>query len=429
MSSTTLSDSTKLGSSDDIDKVVTSSPTADMSGLPLSDLDHSNQLVTPAPLPPVSELEATRYYWGLPSNPRLIARTGRPWYPPWGPEAYSRANEFRSLGKHKLFGIWEDNLALKVHNILNQNQVNWSSTEIVRIAYVDEPDGDLILWIGVYSTPTRLSNDVGIEVAVQCKRLLIRYGIQDVDVELCESDFVQSAGPVLLKPTDIVDPTAIAREPFTTTLGMDICAEKTPQTEGTVGFFMAIDGVDKLYGVTTRHVLFPRVENKTFEHTNDSQPRHNVQLFGEAAFKEHLVAIQTIIDDQDIDIPILECRMAWVAGQKDTASLVIYQHSKEREAEIRKQCLTIFLQEIKSQWSSPKSHIFGHVKFSPKIVVSAGNPEQQFTQDIAVFEVESSKIDPADFLRNFIDLGTKLRRPKVNLGQTTTLRDSEGRGK
>ena len=36
-----------------------------------------------------------------------------------------------------------------------------------------------------------------------------------------------------------------------------------------------------------------------------------------------------------------------------------------------------------------------------------GNPNPQFTQDIAVFEVESSKIIPANFPGNFIDLGTK----------------------
>ncbi|KIM62187.1 hypothetical protein SCLCIDRAFT_837641 [Scleroderma citrinum Foug A] len=198
-------DSTKLGSGEDTDKVDTSSPMADTSGVPLS---NSNLATTPSPPPRVSELEAMLYYRGLPSNPRLIARTGEPWYPPSGPEAYPRANELRSLGKHKLFDIWEDNLALKVHNILDENQVNWSSTEIVRIAYVDEPDGNIVLWIGVYSTPTRLSYDVGIEVAVQCKRLLLGYGIEDVDVELRESDFIQSTGPALLKPPNVVKQSA-----------------------------------------------------------------------------------------------------------------------------------------------------------------------------------------------------------------------------
>jgi hypothetical protein len=401
-----FSDSTKLGSGEGMD---TSSPPADTSGLPLSTRDHSNRLATPSPPPCVSELEAMQYYWGLHSNPWLIARTGRPWDPPSGSEAYPRAKELRSLWDHELFNIWEDNLALKVHNILDQNQVNWSSTEIVRIAYVDEPDGNLILWIGVYSTPTRLSYDVGIEVAVQCKGLLLSYGIQDVDVELRESDFVQLASPALLKPTDIIDPTAIVREPFTTTLGMNICAENTPWAEGTVGFFMAVNGVDKLYGVTARHVLFPQAENKDFEHTSDTQLRHNVQLLSEAAFREHLVVIQKDIDGQDIIIASQESRTAGVAGREDTDSRAIQEDAEyeKGKAKRRKERLITFLQEIRRQWSPHKSRILGHVKFSPKIVVGAGNPEQQFTQDIAVFEVQSSKITPADFPGNFIDLGTK----------------------
>lgn len=75
---------------------------------------------------------------------------------------------------------------------------------------------------------------------------------------------------------------------------------------------MAVNGVDKLYGATARHVLFPRAENKNFEHTNDSQPRHNMQLLSEAAFQKHLVVIQNEIDDQDIIITTQEDCMAMV---------------------------------------------------------------------------------------------------------------------
>ena len=427
----------------------------DMSGICISrSLDYSDQLATPFR---VSELEATQYYWGLHSNPRLIARTGGPWYPPFGPEAYPKAKELRSPGVHKLLDVWEDDFALKVHDILNQNLVNWSSTEIVRIAYVDQPEGNLILWIGVYTYPNRLSYDVGMEVAVQCKRLLLSHHFCDVDVELRESNFVQSASPALLKPTDLIDPTAIVREPFTTTLGMSICAESSPGVEGTVGFFMAVNGVDKLYGVTARHVLFRKPENNDFERTKNSQPRHNVQLLSDAAFEEHLAFIQKEIDGQDIIIASQESRMTglivghgdigaqtthkdakdekWKAkrgkkcpttllqeikqkisspmsrflGRTDSETQAIHEDAKEEKsnAEKRKEGLTIFLQEIKQKWSSPQSRILGHVKFSPKIIVGAGNPEQQFTQDIAVFEVETSKITPANFPGNFIDLGTK----------------------
>ena len=85
VSSTTFSDSTKLGSGEDMDKVVTSSPMANTPSLPLSNFDHSNWLAT---LPRVSKLKAMQYYWGLYSKPRLIARTGESWDPPSSLGAY-----------------------------------------------------------------------------------------------------------------------------------------------------------------------------------------------------------------------------------------------------------------------------------------------------------------------------------------------------
>jgi hypothetical protein len=61
----------------------------------------------PAPPPYVSDLEAMLYYRGLPSKPRLIARTGSPW--PWeapndpeapsGPDAYPPAQGAQVPGR------------------------------------------------------------------------------------------------------------------------------------------------------------------------------------------------------------------------------------------------------------------------------------------------------------------------------------------
>jgi hypothetical protein len=120
------SPSTELGSSRNKDKAVTSSSTNDMSSLTLSGLE------VPTLPPRVSTLEAEHDYNELPSKPRLIARTGAPWDPPSGPEAYLQSKELRIPGRHEvLFELWEDNLAIKVHDILNKNQVDWSSTDIV----------------------------------------------------------------------------------------------------------------------------------------------------------------------------------------------------------------------------------------------------------------------------------------------------------
>jgi hypothetical protein len=75
--------------------------------------------------------------------------------------------------------------------------------------YVEESSGNPILWIGV--KPTSLSYEQGIDVALQCKKLLLDYGINDVDVEIRQSEVIRSAGPQLLQPTFVIDPTVDVR--------------------------------------------------------------------------------------------------------------------------------------------------------------------------------------------------------------------------
>ena len=79
---------------------------------------------------------------------------------------------------------------------------------------------------------------------------------------------------------------------------------------------------------------------------------------------------------------------------------------EKRKAERRAQSLTSFLRELSGKWSTDKSRTLDHVIFSPEIAVGAGAKLQQY-KDIAVVEVEASKINPDDFLGNFIDLGIK----------------------
>jgi len=380
-----------------------------MSGLTLGSLDLSiSRLATPPP-PCLSPVEARHYYNGLPSKPLLIARTGAPWYPPSGPEAYLRVKELRIPGQHELLDLWEDNIALRVHDILDRNKVNWSSTDIVRIAYVDDPFGNLILWIGVRPRPIPLSYDVGINVALQCKRLLLDHRITDVDVELRESDIIQTVGPPLLEPTDTSDSTAIQREPFTATLGLTICAKDRPWAEGTAGFFLAVNGVDKLFLVTARHVLFPRSDNKHFEHTNTSQACRYVLLLSGQSFQQHLLSVQKEINDQGPIVTDQEGRIQRVAGREDAASNATREDAELeiKNAREREGCLTNLRRELSTNWAPDERRILGHVIYSPPIVVGAGTDQQKYTQDIAVIEVDPSKVKPNDFPGNIIDLGTK----------------------
>lgn len=415
MSSTTSdSQSTKIGRG--TDKAVTSSPITVMSGLTLG--GPAGTRATPSPPPRISKLEAQLYYDGLPSKPRLIARTGPLWEAPSGPEAYSRLKELKIPGDHEIFEVWEDNLAFKAHAILDQNDVDWSSTEIVRIGYVDEPSGNVILWVGVWrpdprrgSTP--LSYDVAINVALKCKKLLEHYGIMDVNVELRESDIIQSVGPQLLEPTySRIDPTAILREPFTATLGLTICAKPTPWAEGTGGFFLEVDdgnGKKSLFLVTARHVVFPQSDNSLFERRSESQPRHNVLLLSESSFQQHLVSIKNDIDEQTYMIDHQKTQMDELAGLEDATTIAVREDAQGlvKKAEANVQALTNFKRELSTHWSTDTSRTLGHVIFSPPIVVGAGTEQQQYTQDVAVIAIDTSKIEPNRFAGNVIDLGTK----------------------
>jgi hypothetical protein len=70
------------------------------------------------------------------------------------------------VGDHKIKEPWEDDLAFKVHTILDEKKVEWTSTNVVRIGYVEESSSNAILWIGV--KPGSLSYEQGIDVARFC---------------------------------------------------------------------------------------------------------------------------------------------------------------------------------------------------------------------------------------------------------------------
>ena len=266
-----------------------------------------SSLMLPSPL---SKREAILYYHGLPSAPVLVAHTGNtPWMDPPGPEAYLPLKELHPVGKHALSVVWEDNLALRLHTLLDSMEVKWTSTDIVRIGIPASKEYNIpfstfpvILWIGVM--PKSLSGDAGSDVAFQCQDLLLEYGITDVDVEICESVVTCSAGPALLTPAVYSsDATVDVCLPLTTTLGIPICAQATPWTQGSGGFFITEDGdTERLLLITAHHVVFPpdHDDNISFEHRNDTQHCYNILLFSDAAFSKYLESIKDKIKDQEV---------------------------------------------------------------------------------------------------------------------------------
>ncbi|EJD02803.1 uncharacterized protein FOMMEDRAFT_156149 [Fomitiporia mediterranea MF3/22] len=359
---------------------------------------------------PPSKKETWWYYAGLPSNPNLVARTGIQWKAPTGPEAYRGTRELRTVGNHALLDVWEDNLALKIHELLDTMKVKWTSTDVVRIGNAEESSSTVVLWIGI--KPATLSGYDGLDVASKCRNLLEEYDITDVEVEIRESVVTRSLGPKLLLTSDFpyFDPTADVRDPLTTTLGLPISSQSTPWAEGTGGFFIAEGDNKRLLLVTARHVVFPpdKSKNKLFEHKDDSQPRHNVTLFGDAAFERYLKSIQAEIEGKEFYVNYYGRCIREKEEEEGEDSPAAKEKRTKYQAEIdkmkkAKEALNAFYQDVSTQWNTPESRILGHVILSPPIGVGVGS--ECYTEDWAVIEIDPSKIDKSNFNGNAIYLG------------------------
>ncbi|KAK7447047.1 hypothetical protein VKT23_014257 [Stygiomarasmius scandens] len=355
-----------------------------------------------------SEMEVKFYYAGLPSSPVLVARTGAPWKAPTGPEAYRVIRELRPVGNHalKLQEVWEDNLAFKLHTLLDSMKVKWTSTDVVRIGNVDESFAPVVLWIGVI--PASLSGDDGVVVAFKCQELLREYDITDVEVEIRESVVTRSAGPRFLTSTHCLDPTVDVRDPLTTTLGLPISvhsSQSTPQPEGTGGFFITENGKpNRLLLVTAHHAVFTPnwKQNELFEYRDITQARHNVMLFGKVGFQKYLDSIKTQINTKKAVAGRYEKKIASNVKNEDLEMFHVELDKTKKAIE----ALDTFRYYVETNWALPDSRILGHVVLSPPIGFGVGS--EGFTEDWAVIEIDPSKVDKNNFQGNAIDLGTEI---------------------
>ena len=359
-----------------------------------------------APFVPSVE-EAENRYYGLPSRPYFIARSSHDvWVAPTGMEAYLKPRELRPVGEHPLCDVWEGGLDVVMHNHLVEQEVQYTSLDPVRIRIVNESAAPVIIWVGV--EPGSLSADRGVEVAVGLRVFLLAHGIEDVHVEIRESAFTTFAK--MYKTVPDYNPTARAREPFSTTQGIAICSEESPDIQGTATLFFTVSSKPgKLFLLAAKHVLFRVDEENDHYVYHGSGPRRNVLLLGTNGFEARTKDIEKEIRGTRMIIDHLKGRLKFADKMEDPE-----EAQREREdvqpqlhkAERAIPGLEQFLAVVKRDWEDPKERIIGHVVLSPPLVLSAG--EDGFTQDFAVIEVDTTKIDATNFIGNAIDLGTEI---------------------
>ncbi|KIY47900.1 hypothetical protein FISHEDRAFT_74238 [Fistulina hepatica ATCC 64428] len=354
-------------------------------------------------------------------QPRLVYRTGTtPWKKPTGPEAYRELRELRPVFGHKIIAAWK-RLGPKVVAYLDSVNVLFTSIDCVRFAKVRDSEGKagpVVLWIGVI--PKSLSGEDAHTAGHGCLALLREFDITDVDVEFRESIYTRSTGPKLLKPVCDLHPTVDVRGPLTPALGLPIAALDTPYTEGTGGFYISEGGdSNKVFVVTARHVVFPlnAGSNDNYVYPNTSTPRRRVLLLGTTAFNNFVTSIKVRIARHSI---MGRCKQRQLEALKkrgsgedkddveDTRGERKKLQSLSDEASEAMDALDKFHDEVTKYWSHESQRILGHVVRSPPITLGAGTDTEGYTEDYAIVELDSSKIDKSAFRGNVIDLGTKI---------------------
>ncbi|KAI6138265.1 hypothetical protein BKA82DRAFT_4332831 [Pisolithus tinctorius] len=319
---------------------------------------------------PYTYQQVRGYYYGLPSRPSFVAST---------------INEVRVLpavGEHKIVELWEAGFADQVIARLSAMKVDWARLDAVRIGIVGESSAPVILWIGV--VPESLSGENGCTVAFDARKVLYNCGIKDVEVEIRESRVFKSVSPKLLAPPFSSNPLVTFVDPLSVALGLPICADGRC-------FYVARSGVvDKVFLVTALHVISPLSleNNETIECKNPGQLRHKVILLGDAAYNHFITSIMDQI------------------GRKKARRQMMEGREGEDVEDERAEAKRLRDAEVVSKWANPADRIFGHVVLAPPIQLTVGS--LGFSQDIAVIEVDPSKIDASNFCGNVIDLGTEI---------------------
>ncbi|KIM73605.1 hypothetical protein PILCRDRAFT_828987 [Piloderma croceum F 1598] len=358
---------------------------------------------------PPSPVESQYFYYGIPSQPPLVARSSlNVWLEPTGPEAYLLPKESSPIGLHPLREIWEATVGPAMVGYLDSKGVKWTSLDPVRMGYAGESSPPVIVWMGV--VPGSISGEEGVKVATHCKCILSAHDI-DVHIEIHESMVIRSAGPKMYKPVPTSNATARAREPFSTALGLPICAEVTPSIQGTGGFFVSYPlNPGKIYLVTARHVVFhpDETSNELYQHCNSSQRRRNVLLFGDAAIEKHITATESEISGKHIIIEQLERRLEDAKRMDEEDAEAERNHVLPQLEEARKAigALEKFHADVSKDWKKQENRILGYVVLSPPIGLGVG--EEGFTEDWAVIEIDDSKVDSTNFVGNVIDLSTTI---------------------
>ncbi|KAH9172465.1 hypothetical protein EDB89DRAFT_2242911 [Lactarius sanguifluus] len=296
-------------------------------------------------------------FYGFPSNPISVYRTGDTWPVPKGPQARRVPREPRPICNHPIQAVWHT-VGVQVYKFLDSIEVKWSTIDPVRFAEKGGEAGPLYLWVGV--DPRSLSLKGAKAAAVGCKRILADAQFPNVEIAFRESIFARSIGPQLLDHTFSIDPTADLRSPFTPALGVQIAPLATPHFEGTGALYLRESSQSKrVFLLTARHVPLPLSAhlNKFYAYEDTSQPRHEVLILGSKAYQDALEAMTGKIERELILADYYKMELAALGEAVEGENTMVARtrqvfEGKLTEAEMTITAVDEFHDKITNHWST-----------------------------------------------------------------------------
>ena len=392
-----------------------------------TDLPSPPQSLSPPPINLPDKKEREGYYYGLPSEPPLVARSSSErWVLPLGPYSRPEPKQLKNVGNHPLASLFAS-IKDEIVKIFDTHSILWTTIEAFRIGFKSQKDIPVILWIGALAKGLighdGASDPVAGTVVMACKQLLEKNQILDVHCELKLSEAYRATGPALIKPSTYSTPVVDVEVHLTPTIGTCI-AQGDLFSEGTFGFYVKFpEHGNKVFAVTCRHVLFPLIEsdNKLYHHNNTSQPRRLVLLPGNkylGIMRERAVngaqGQQFIIDRYKRDLSALAEEEGRDAKRAQKKAQDMIDEAKETMKDFQQ-----LIKDLDNQWETPKSRNVRHIVYSPSI--STGKKPNDYTMDWALYQVDSSKIK--NFRGNVIDLGHEVSDEKLNQALNTNVQN------
>ncbi|KAG5636346.1 hypothetical protein H0H81_008369 [Sphagnurus paluster] len=347
-------------------------------------------------------------FFGLPSNPLCIFKTGKPWRVRTG-QAWRISREARPVCVHPIQPRWLE-IGQLICEHLDSRDVEWTSVDPVCFAEAEkEETTGLHLWIGV--VPGTLAFEAAKEAAEGCKNILAREGFLDIEVAFRQSVVTESVGPKLLSLKDYIGPIHELRSPFTPTLGLQIAPLEAPHFEGTGAVYLREGGPsDRVFLLTANHVARPPAvhDNQPLLHPYNSQPREEIVVLGTKAYSDAINRMTSTIKSKHLSI---EMYSEWIENlgpfvedeePNKTCTRKRYQHSVEK-AKRKIEYTNQIHDEVSKQWTTPNQRAIGYVVHAPTIAIDDG-PEP-FARDWALIELYRDKFDWDTFQGNKVYVG------------------------